>query len=63
MPSLKLKSGTPVEVEKGKVCIEGGCVVLYELRKDFSTSLVIAHQLQPGETVRRTGEDDYIVEY
>lgn len=62
MASLQLKTGTPVEVKKGLVEIEGPCVVLRELKSD-GEHMVLAYHLQPGEIVRRVEEGKYSVEY
>jgi hypothetical protein len=62
MTSLKLQLGTTVEVKKGLVDINGPCVALYELDKNGDTKLVKAYHLQPGEIVRRTEGDNYVVE-
>ena len=64
MASLTIKTGSPVEVKKGLVELEGPCVVLRELNtKTGAESMVFAYHLQPGETVRRVEGDEYIVEY
>lgn len=62
MASLKLQSGTPVEVKNGGVDVTGPCVVLWEAEKGGKTKLVKAYHLQPGEIVRRTEGDNYVVE-
>ena len=62
MASLKLQLGTPVEVKKGIVDINGPCVALYEEDKAGKPTLVKAYHLQPGEVVRRTEGDNYVVE-
>ena len=62
MASLKLQSGTPVEVKKGMVDINGPCVSLYELDKNDAPKLVKAYHLLPGEIVRRIEGDNYVVE-
>ena len=62
MASLKLQAGTPVEVKKGMVDINGPCVAIYEVDKTGNPKLVKAYHLLPGETVRRTEGDDYVVE-
>jgi hypothetical protein len=65
MASLKLKTGTPVEVKKGFVDLNGPCVVLYETVKGnlVEEHMVLAYHLLPGEIVRRAGDGDYAVEY
>jgi hypothetical protein len=64
MVSLKLKSGSKVEVMRGSVDVVGGCVVLYDKPADGDDTLVVAYCLLPGETVRRDGvKGDYVVEF
>ena len=63
MASLKIKSGSPVEVKKGLVELTGQCVALYEIGKNNEERMVLAYCLSPGETVKRVKEDDYIVEF
>jgi hypothetical protein len=63
MVSLKLKSGSPIEVEKGRVTISGSAVVLVEQNKNLAESVVVAYALIPGDIVRRVGEGEYIVEF
>lgn len=62
MVSLKLQAGTPLEVKKGYVTIEGPCVILREVDKTGNEKLIKAYHLLPGEIVRHTGEDNYVVE-
>ncbi len=61
MASLRLGSGTPVEVKKGLVELEGSCVVLREEVRG-EEHMVLAYNLLPGEIVRRVKEGEYIVE-
>jgi hypothetical protein len=63
MVSLKLKAGSPIEVEKGRVTISGSAVVLVEQNKNLAESVVVAYALIPGDIVRRVGEGEYIVEF
>ena len=64
MASLQLKAGSPVEVKRGLVELEGPCVVLREINpKTGAESMVLAYHLQPGEIVRSVGEGEYVVEY
>ena len=63
MASLKIKTGTPVKVNKGLVEINGPCVVLSEIDKNEEERMVLAYCLIPGETVKRVEGDDYIVEF
>ncbi len=62
MASLKLQLGTVVEVKRGMVDVNGPCVALYEIDRVGETKLVKAYHLQPGEVVRRTEGDNYVVE-
>lgn len=62
MASLKVKTGSRREVEKGFIEIEGSCVLLVEEIKGKRGRIVFAYCLQPGETVTSEG-DDYIVEF
>jgi hypothetical protein len=62
--SLKIKNGNKKEVLKGKVEIEGTCVVLYEFNpKTGGRRMVYGYCLLPGETVTKGEGDDYIVEF
>lgn len=66
MISLKLKSGTAVEVKDGRVEVSGNSAVLYERYMKGNTTftrLVLAYSLQPGEIVRHIAEGEYIVEF
>jgi len=71
---LTLGSGTPVEIEKGELAVEHGCLVLYQ-HKDkekkkvglgevpYSKELILAYCLHPGETVRKISEGVYDVQF
>lgn len=63
MVSLKLKSGTAVEVERGEVYMVGSCVVLEEHKLNGEELLVTSYCLFPGEIVRRVSEGVYVVEF
>jgi hypothetical protein len=64
MASLKIKTGSRKEVKKGLVELEGSCVVLRAINpKSGEERLEFGYCLQPGETVTRIEEDDYIVEF
>ena len=62
MASLKIQAGTPFEVKNGGVDVTGPCVVLYEVVKGGKTKLVKAYHLLPGDIVRQTEGDNYVVE-
>jgi hypothetical protein len=62
MVSLKIKTGTRHEVEKGYVTVQGNCIALYEVTSKGVGRLVFAYCLNPGEVLTSKG-DDYIVEY
>lgn len=64
MVSLKLKSGTKVEVENGFVSCSGNIVSLYEIIKPEKGSvLVFGYCLAPGEDVRRVAEGEYVISF
>lgn len=69
---LTLGQGTPVEAEHGYVDTDGPCVRLMQIIpsanpkdrvKSQDNVLVVAYHLKPGETVRRTSEGDYDVQF
>ena len=66
---LTIGNGTAVESNKSPhVSINGGCVTMVEREKDESgnlcgVSLLLAYCLRPGETVRRTADGDYDVQF
>lgn len=61
MASLKINTGTPVEVKNGFIEIEGSCVLLVEEVKGKRGRIVLAYCLQPGEILKREEGDDYRV--
>ena len=64
MVSLKIKNGAKREIAKGRVAIEGTCVVLWRTGiKGEPDIIVFAYCLLPGETVTKGEGDDYIVEF
>jgi len=63
MASLKIKTGTPVEVKKGLVELNGQVAAIYEIGSKGEERLVFGYCLQPGETIRRKEGDDYIVDF
>lgn len=66
MVSLKLKSGTAVEVKDGSVDVIGGVAILHEKFMEGNQTkmrIVLAYALQPAEIVRHVGEGAYIVEF
>lgn len=71
---LTIGNGTPIELERGIVAAEGGCVVLHEdttvkatglengrflSHPEDTKSLVLIYRLRDGESLRRVREGEY----